>query len=267
MKKHIWKKSFSISIVFHIVIIITIGAMVAGFHQEIQRSKEELITVNLADTPEQVAKIQERNSLFNNTIKSVFKPNNDNNNQYENKSEQSKKIENNKMKTLSKSSITNNVKNELSSEDGILPNVNNAGVLSSDDESIEGDLESGTNNSESNGTIGNFTAEGNGNEEKNTNAKGTISTEDRYSVASRFAQAVEAHKSYPYAAIRLNQQGTVVVNVIIDANGNLVNANVVSSVNGNLDKAALNAVYSSCPFNHSLGESISMDVPVNFYLN
>ena len=58
-------------------------------------------------------------------------------------------------------------------------------------------------------------------------------TEDRYSVASRFAQAVENHKSYPYAAVRLNQQGTVIINVTIDANGNLISAGVVSSVNGN----------------------------------
>ena len=36
---------------------------------------------------------------------------------------------------------------------------------------------------------------------------------------------------------------------------------------GNLDKAALNAVYNACPFSHGLGESISMNVPVNFYLN
>ena len=43
MKKHIWKKSFSISFVFHFIVVITIGAVVAGFHQEIQRPKEELI--------------------------------------------------------------------------------------------------------------------------------------------------------------------------------------------------------------------------------
>ena len=53
MKKHIWKKSFSISFVFHFIVVITIGAMVAGFHQEIQRPKEELITVNLADRSEE----------------------------------------------------------------------------------------------------------------------------------------------------------------------------------------------------------------------
>lgn len=267
MKKHIWKKSFSISLVFHIIAIITIGAMVAGFYQDIQRPKEELITVNLADTPEQMTKVQKQNSLFNNAENNIFSPINDNNNQYENKNEQSKKIETNK-NTLSKSSTNNNLKNELSSEDGILPNINSNGNLSSNNENIGGGLEKNINSGdESNGTIGDFSASGDGNGDANANSKGTISTEDKYSVASRFAQAVESHKSYPYAAVRLNQQGTVIVNVIIDSSGNLISANVVSSVNSNLDKAALNAVHNACPFSHGLGESISMDVPVNFYLN
>ena len=83
MKKHIWKKSFSISFVFHFIVVITIGAMVAGFHQEIQRPKEELITVNLADTPEQIAKAQEKSSFnsFSKDIENIFKHNSDNDNQ------------------------------------------------------------------------------------------------------------------------------------------------------------------------------------------
>ena len=96
---------------------------------------------------------------------------------------------------------------------------------------------------------------------------GEVAVFHRQQAVEVVAQAVENHKSYPYAAVRLNQQGTVIINVTIDANGNLISAGVVSSVNGNLDKAALNAVYSACPFSHGLGESISMNVPVNFYLN
>mgnify|MGYP000594351146 CR=1 FL=1 len=48
--------------------------MVAGFHQEIQRPKEELITVNLADTPEQIAKAQEKSSFnsFSRDIENIF---------------------------------------------------------------------------------------------------------------------------------------------------------------------------------------------------
>ena len=130
----------------------------------------------------------------------------------------------------------------------------------------DGENFSGSENKNS-GSGSGGTAEGMAGGDNDRAGGGANVTEDRYSVASRFAQAVENHKSYPYAAVRLNQQGTVIINVTIDASGNLISAGVVSSVNGNLDNAALNAVYSACPFSHGLGESISMNVPVNFYLN
>ena len=43
------KKAFSLSFAFHLVVIVTVGSIVAGFHQEIQRSQEQLITVNSND--------------------------------------------------------------------------------------------------------------------------------------------------------------------------------------------------------------------------
>ena len=276
MKKHIWKKSFSISFVFHFIVVITIGAMVAGFHQEIQRPKEELITVNLADTPEQIAKAQEKSSFnsFSKDIENIFKHNSDNDNQ----NIATKKNEVNENKDIKQ---INNVENkqiekdEINAEDGILPASNNmTNTISEDDtQAISGGIGqedgedfSGSENKNS-GSGSGGTAEGMAGGDNERASGGANVTEDRYSVASRFAQAVENHKSYPYAAVRLNQQGTVIINVTIDASGNLISAGVVSSVNGNLDKAALNAVYSACPFGHSLGESISMNVPVNFYLN
>lgn len=265
MKKHIWKKSFSISFVFHFVVVIIIGAMVAGFHQEIQRPKEELITVNLADTPEQIAKAQEKSSFnsFSKDIENIFKHNSDNDNQ----NIATKKNEVNENKQIEK--------DEISAEDGILPASNNmTNTISEDDtQAISGGIGqedgedfSGSENKNS-GSGSGGTAEGMAGGDNERASGGANVTEDRYSVASRFAQAVENHKSYPYAAVRLNQQGTVIINVTIDASGNLISAGVVSSVNGNLDKAALNAVYNACPFSHGLGESISMNVPVNFYLN
>lgn len=272
MKKHIWKKSFSISFVFHFVVVITIGAMVAGFHQEIQRPKEELITVNLADTPEQIAKAQEKSSFnsFSRDIENIFKHNSDNDNQ---------NIKNNEVNENKDIKQINNVENkqiekdEISAEDGILPASNNmTNTISEDDtQTISGGIGQGDgedfSGSENKDSGNGGTAEGiTGGDNEKANGRANV-TEDRYSVASRFAQAVENHKSYPYAAVRLNQQGTVIINVAIDASGNLISAGVVSSVNGNLDKAALNAVYSACPFSHGLGESISMNVPVNFYLN
>lgn len=274
MKKHIWKKSFSISFVFHFIVVITIGVMVAGFHQEIQRPKEELITVNLADTPEQIAKAQEKSSFnsFSRDIENIFKHNSDNDNQ--NIEDKNNEVNQNKdIKQINNVENKQIEKDEISAEDGILPAFNNmTNTISEDDtQAISGGIGQGdgenfsgseNKNSGSGGTIEGMA--GGDNEKANGGAN---VTEDRYSVASRFAQAVENHKSYPYAAVRLNQQGTVIINVTIDANGNLISAGVVSSVNGNLDKAALNAVYSACPFSHGLGESISMNVPVNFYLN
>ncbi len=274
MKKHIWKKSFSISFVFHFIVVITIGVMVAGFHQEIQRP--ELITVNLADTPEQIAKAQEKSSFnsFSKDIENIFKHNSDNDNQ----NIATKKNEVNENKDIKQ---INNVENkqiekdEISAEDGILPASNNmTNTISEDDtQAISGGIGQGDgenfsgseNKNSGSGSGGTIEGMAGGDNEK-ANGRANV-TEDRYSVASRFAQAVENHKSYPYAAVRLNQQGTVIINVTIDASGNLISAGVISSVNGNLDKAALNAVYSACPFGHSLGESISMNVPVNFYLN
>lgn len=276
MKKHIWKKSFSISFVFHFIVVITIGAMVAGFHQEIQRPKEELITVNLADTPEQIAKAQEKSSFnsFSKDIENIFKHNSDNDNQnIENKNNEVN--ENKDIKQINNVENKQIEKDELNAEDGILPASNNmTNTVSEDDtQAISGGIGqrdgedfSGSENKNS-GSGSGGTAEGMASSD-NGKAGGRVNvTEDRYSVASRFAQAVENHKSYPYAAVRLNQQGTVIINVTIDASGNLISAGVVSSVNGNLDNAALNAVYSACPFSHGLGESISMNVPVNFYLN
>lgn len=274
MKKHIWKKSFSISFVFHFIVVITIGAMVAGFHQEIQRPKEELITVNLADTPEQIAKAKSSFNLFSKDIENIFKHNSDNDNQ--NIATKNNEVNENKdIKQINNVENKQIEKDEINAEDGILPASNNiTNTISEDDTQAisggigQGDGEnfSGSENKNS-GSGSGGTAEGmaGGNNERASG--GANVTEDRYSVASRFAQAVENHKSYPYAAVRLNQQGTVIINVTIDANGNLISAGVVSSVNGNLDKAALNAVYNACPFSHGLGESISMNVPVNFYLN
>ena len=186
-----------------------------------------------------------------------------------------------KCKIITEKKIINNVENkqiekdEISAEDGILPAFNNmTNTISEDDtQAISGGIGQGDgenfsgseNKNSGSGSGGTIEGMAGGDNEK-ANGRANV-TEDRYSVASRFAQAVENHKSYPYASVRLNQQGTVIINVTIDASGNLISAGVVSSVNGNLDKAALNAVYSACPFGHSLGESISMNVPVNFYLN
>ena len=64
-RKHIWEKAFSLSFAFHLIVIVIIGSIAAGFHQEIQRPQEQFITVNLADMPKETAKVQESASPLN----------------------------------------------------------------------------------------------------------------------------------------------------------------------------------------------------------
>lgn len=267
-RKHIWKKAFSLSFAFHIVVIVTVGSMVAGFHQEIQRPEEQLITVNLADTPEEIAKAQESASPLS-SLKEMLQPQSgsENNTVKENTAKPQKDISPESADDKAPSNQNSepiNSSGQLSSPDGILPNSGGSGtgdVLSENGGDGEADENAGEGTGGSEGY-----SEGGSTDGGEGTGSGSA-TEDRYSVASRFAQAVESNKSYPYAAVRLGQQGVVTVNVTLDADGNLVSASVVSSAGGNLDKAALNAVYASCPFPHGLNDSINMDVPVHFYLN
>lgn len=266
-KKHIWQKAFSLSFVFHLVVIITVGSLVAGFHEEIQRPQEQFITVNLADMPGDEQEAQEDTSPLG-SFKEIFQPVPASSNSETVKD--TAKQKNDTPQTSSDNIPVSSSNGEpadnagtISSSDGILPGTGNgsgSGGFSAEGSGVsDGD---GTRNGD--GGNESYGSEGSGG---NGNGSGSGATEDRYSVASRFAQAVEANKSYPYAAVRLNQQGVVTVNVTLDADGNLVGASVVSSGGKNLDKAALNAVYASCPFPHGLNDSINMDVPVHFYLN
>ena len=279
-RKHIWKKAFSLSFAFHLTVIITVGSMVAGFHREIQRPQEQLITVNLADTPEEIEQRQEEKSPFT-SFKEMFQSNSIEDNS-QNLNEDTTKNQSNEQnevkKDITAKALNDNSTSKLNDD---AKKANNIGEFSSTEGILEGTSGSSSDNL-SDYTNGNGSGEsgnslngddsGNGSYsnddiENGANTSGGGATEDRYTVASRFAQAVEANKSYPYAAIRLNQQGIVTVNVTLDAAGNLISANVVSSAGANLDKAALNAVRNACPFSHGLNDSINMDVPVHFYLN
>lgn len=265
-KKHIWQKAFSLSFVFHLVVIITVGSLVAGFHEEIQRSQEQFITVNLADMPGDEQETPEEASPLG-SFKEIFQPA-----RADSLPETVKETAKQKNDTLQTSSDNTSASSSggetadnagmISATDGILPDTGNgSGGFSAEGAGVSDGGGTGS------GDIGGSESYGSEGSGGNGNGSGSGATEDRYSVASRFAQAVEANKSYPYAAVRLNQQGVVTVNVTIDADGNLVGASVVSSGGKNLDKAALNAVYASCPFPHGLNDSINMDVPVHFYLN
>ena len=261
-RKHIWEKAFSLSFAFHLIVIVIIGSIAAGFHQEIQRPQEQFITVNLADMPKETAKVQESASPLNSIKEALQHSAADNNSSSagNNNMETENVSENN---TDDNSEINNKgANNAISVADGILPGGGSGG----DSKSTSTETSGGGDSSNGSFSGGSETYGSNGGETSEESSGGGA-TEDRYSVASRFAQAVEANKSYPYAAVRLNQQGVVTVNVTLDSSGNLISASVVSSAGKNLDKAALNAVYAACPFPHGLNDSINMDVPVHFYLN
>ena len=87
------------------------------------------------------------------------------------------------------------------------------------------------------------------------------------SIANRFVARVEANKEYPYMAMRRSLEGSVTVSVTIAEDGALVSAGVASSSGvSDLDANALAAVRASCPFPHGAGRTITLDVPVQFFL-
>lgn len=93
-------------------------------------------------------------------------------------------------------------------------------------------------------------------------------TESIGDIADRFAARVEANKRYPSMAIRMDQQGVVMVYATLSADGNLLDYGISSSSGyDNLDKAALKAVASSCPFSHGANRSITISVPIHFQLD
>lgn len=93
-------------------------------------------------------------------------------------------------------------------------------------------------------------------------------TESIGDIAGRFAARVEANKRYPSMAIRMDQQGVVMVYATLSADGNLLDYGISSSSGyDNLDKAALKAVASSCPFSHGANRSITITVPIHFQLD
>lgn len=269
-KKYIWQKAFSLSFAFHLIVILTVGAMAASFHEEIQRPQEQLITVNLADTPEEIAKAQEEQlspfSKFKNLLEeptSTSQPKASEESSAENKS-QSTANTSQSVSNLNDNSQTSTV-GEISSADGILP-ASSAGSGSAEiaSDSTGGGSETGSGGGE---FAGASQSGGGGSGSGSEGSGGNAQTESAGSVASRFSRAVDSNKSYPYAAKRLNQQGTVGVYVALDSDGNLISAYVTSSVNSNLDNAAMNAVRNSCPFPHGHGSTVEMNINVNFYLN
>ena len=264
-RNNIWRKAFSASFLFHMTAVLTVGAMAAGFHQEIQRPPEQFIDVNLADTPEEIAKAEAQKSplgQLRQMVDSVTKPAE----KTQENTAKSNSPANNSDAPADKSDADDT--GGMSSPDGILPS-GTQGQGSQD--GAQSNLTPGGGSGdaapseEANSGGGEAAESGGGNSDGGNEGGGQTESVD--SLKARFASAVESNKQYPHFAVRMNQQGTVYVTVTLGADGSLLGASVSGSVNGNLDKAALNAVYASTPFSHGVGSSVTMTVPVSFYLN
>ena len=111
------------------------------------------------------------------------------------------------------------------------------------------------------------TAAGNGNGASGRGADSSGRSESTADIAARFAARVEAHKEYPYNAVKRRQQGAVTTSVTLSADGSLLSASVIGSSGvSSLDESALSAVRASCPFAHGAGHSITLEVTTCFNL-
>lgn len=290
-KAGIWKKAFSISFAAHIVAVITFGAMLAGFHENVQKPQEKIINVDLANADEAereevlptksfspIRALQEaiqENMDVSEAAQQVVDPTltPEDEAKSEDKQQEEPKAEE-KAKAGADSKPAQGESNSATSTaaDGVLPSGGNSdkGNGGGGNGNAEGNSK-GNSEGSSRGTShtggGNSSSTGGGSSNKSGGGQAQAAGESVGSLAARFAAAVNANKQYPYAAIRLGQTGVVEVSVTLDASGNCLGASVVSGASGNLNKAAINAVYASTPFPHKVGRTVTLTVPVHFNLN
>ena len=153
----------------------------------------------------------------------------------------------------------------------------NQALLSSDMAAVNGDGAVANGNGSSTAAYGGSSTSGSTDGEnysstsnagsQSAGSSGSAATESIGSIASRFASRVESNKEYPYMAMKRNQQGVVTVYATISAGGSLLDSGIAGSSGvSSLDKAALAAVRSSCLFEHGAGDTITITVPIHFYL-
>lgn len=81
-----------------------------------------------------------------------------------------------------------------------------------------------------------------------------------------FWAAVNANKSYPAMAVKRGITGSVPVTVTLDGSGNCVGASADGGPSV-LQNAAVKAVYAACPYPNATGQTVTINVTVNFNLN
>jgi|GEM_PF-6482862 len=82
---------------------------------------------------------------------------------------------------------------------------------------------------------------------------------------------IQKNKRYPYKAQRRKQQGTVLLKLVVRANGSLVKTLLIhSSGHKTLDRDALKLIDKIFPFKafdkNSLGDILEIDIPINYIL-
>lgn len=81
-----------------------------------------------------------------------------------------------------------------------------------------------------------------------------------------FWAAVNTNKSYPAMAVKRGITGSVPVTVTLDGSGNCVGASAGGGPSI-LQNAAVKAVYAACPYPNATGQTVTINVTVNFNLN
>lgn len=81
-----------------------------------------------------------------------------------------------------------------------------------------------------------------------------------------FADAVDSNKSYPAIAVKRRLEGTVYVSTTIDGGGNVIGVSG-SGEHSSLVQAAEQAVWNVGYYPNPTGETVTVTVPVTFYLN
>jgi protein TonB len=82
-----------------------------------------------------------------------------------------------------------------------------------------------------------------------------------------FVERIDGRKVYPYPARKKGMQGTVLMLVRLDVDGELLEVRVLRSSNyGILDKAAVSLVRKVVPYPHNTGVALEMKVPIRYTL-
>lgn len=246
----LWKKGFSFSIAFHVMLASVFGLFLAYGYVEPPPKNETFFEV-VIDEPEGGSGQPEESSgsegvnnqqLF--TLPNVMQ-----------------------QSAVDKDDVVDQPKEHKLSNQNTKPNSNNS-------KSTNTQRNSGKTSNSSNSTGGSSSAENNskgsgGEGGSNGIGKGGASDSDKAAAIERFVRMVENNKgSYPYMALKQNKQGVTYVYVKLDALGSVVSHYVAtSSGDKGLDDASLKAVKKSCPFSHGLGEELTMNVPVRWTIN